>query len=289
VTNVFADQWNTEEHRKELLIAAAAGDVACVRFLASQGVDVTTKDSKGNTSLHSAAQNGHLEVVKYLINNTDIDIECYNQANNTPLHVAAWNDRKHVVKYLINQGVNLNPKSYNGSVPMHMAAVTGYSEIVSLLLNAGAHVNAIADNGRLPIHSAARKGQLSIVQRLVEHGAYLYACDVEGLDALDVALLGNHTETATYLTSMYRTTAINGMKKSGWWLNVPRELNEIILNYTIPEQAHPMWREAPQEVAKSQKGSRVYLISQSPTDEAGMANDTDDYDMGYGSAGEAIL
>jgi len=54
------------------------------------------------TPLHWAAQNGHLSVVDYLVNNK-ADINSKSEENWTPLHIAARNGYIHVVKYLVNK------------------------------------------------------------------------------------------------------------------------------------------------------------------------------------------
>jgi len=259
---------DTDENRRALLSAAARGDLALAKNLVSMGVDARrARDSKGNSVLHRAAKKGYLELIEYFLKHTNINLEILNKAENTPLHIAAWSDNLKIVKFLISEGADINPKSYNGSVPLHMAAVTGYTEVVKYLISASAHVNSVADNGRLPIHSAARKGQLQIVQHLVNHGALLYARDIEGLDALDVALLGKHIETATYLTEIYRDTAIDGLEQSGWWWKTPPELLDIILCYAIPERPHPLWKEAPQEVKFPAKMARHVIKNISQIEE----------------------
>jgi len=62
------------------------------------------------TPLHYAAQNGHLSVVEYLVNQK-ADINAKDYGKMTPLHYAAQNGHLSVVEYLINQKADINAKN----------------------------------------------------------------------------------------------------------------------------------------------------------------------------------
>jgi len=64
------------------------------------------------TPLHFAAQNGHLCVVEYLVNQK-ADINERNKYDWTPLHFAAQNGHLSVVEYLVNQKADINSKNNN--------------------------------------------------------------------------------------------------------------------------------------------------------------------------------
>ena len=50
-----------------LIMAAQNGHIEVVRFLEAQGAKVDTPANDGCTPLYFAAQNGHLEVVRFLV------------------------------------------------------------------------------------------------------------------------------------------------------------------------------------------------------------------------------
>jgi ankyrin repeat protein len=56
----------------------------------------------------------------------------------TSLHYAAVNGDVELVKYLIKHGANVNKATGEGSSPLFLARLGSYNEIVKLLLNAGA-------------------------------------------------------------------------------------------------------------------------------------------------------
>ena len=74
--------------------AASSGNVAQVRRLYRE-YDVNCVDSKGETPLHYASWNGHLDVVCVLISECKANINVKDAGGHTPLHVAAL--RSHVI------------------------------------------------------------------------------------------------------------------------------------------------------------------------------------------------
>ena len=70
--------------------ASPEGHVDAVKYLIEEGqVDPSLcHDENGSTPLHLAAQNGHFQVVKYLTQEKQCDPNNPNKVNNTPLHSA---------------------------------------------------------------------------------------------------------------------------------------------------------------------------------------------------------
>jgi len=62
------------------------------------------------TPLHFSAENGHLSVVEYLVNQK-ADIKSKDKDDLTPLHWAARFGHLSVVEYLVNQKADINAKS----------------------------------------------------------------------------------------------------------------------------------------------------------------------------------
>lgn len=98
------DNGNTPLH-----MAGANGLHACVLFLVHQlqplgeaGVQfVNTQNGSGNTALHWACLNGHLDVVKTLVSDARADPFLNNAAGLDALYEAEANDKKEVVEWLL--------------------------------------------------------------------------------------------------------------------------------------------------------------------------------------------
>jgi len=64
--------------------------------------------------LHIAASKGHLDIVKYLVEN-GADINVKNSGQQTPLHYSCFEGHLSVVEYLISKGIEVNSRGL-GSV-----------------------------------------------------------------------------------------------------------------------------------------------------------------------------
>jgi len=62
----------------------------------------------GVTPLHTAAHEGHTEVVKLLLEkNADVNVGCAYDSGLTPLHLAAFNGYTEVVKLLLDNNADV--------------------------------------------------------------------------------------------------------------------------------------------------------------------------------------
>lgn len=98
--------------------AAKIGDLALVKTLVQKGdVDINKKDTLYWMPLHFAIMFGHINIVKFLIENgADVNItSCWGW---TPLHVATANTKIEAAKILIQHGANLYKKSDEGRTPL---------------------------------------------------------------------------------------------------------------------------------------------------------------------------
>ena len=69
-----------------LLSAAWEGDLDRVKAAVIRGEDIDGRGSGGNTALHEACENGHVDIVKYLLaNGANTELKEYN--NWTPLQL----------------------------------------------------------------------------------------------------------------------------------------------------------------------------------------------------------
>jgi len=59
-----------------------------------------------------------------------------------PLHLAAQNGHLSVVEYLVNQKADKNAKDNEGMTPLHRAAANGHHSVVEYLVNQKADINA---------------------------------------------------------------------------------------------------------------------------------------------------
>ncbi|MGR4869942.1 ankyrin repeat domain-containing protein [Variovorax sp. LARHSF232] len=125
-----------DEHGQTALLVAMRepSPKAVDVLIASPKVDVEMRNSKDESPLMMAALKGQLDLVTKLIAR-DADI---NKPGWTPLHYAATNGHVAVMKVLLEKHAFIDAQSPNGTTPLMMAAMYGTSEAVKLLIDEGA-------------------------------------------------------------------------------------------------------------------------------------------------------
>ena len=97
----------------------------------------------GGVGLTPACEKGHLEIVKILLTETDINVNHTNFVGWTPLLEAiVLNDggatQQEIVKLLLDHGANPHMTDKYGKSPLELAWDKGFAEIAHLLVAAGA-------------------------------------------------------------------------------------------------------------------------------------------------------
>ena len=104
------------------------------------------RDAGGRTRLQIACDKGKIDVVKKLLDdainnpNSNVDINDQDNAGNTPLHEAALNGHIDIVELLLDHGANVNIQSfeYFQDTPLIDASANGHLDVVEFLLTKGA-------------------------------------------------------------------------------------------------------------------------------------------------------
>ncbi|KAI1847679.1 hypothetical protein JX265_013939 [Neoarthrinium moseri] len=181
--------------RTPLSWAAENGHIEVVKLLLeTEQVEVDSKDNGGQTPLSWAAENGHIEVAKLLLKTEQVDVDSKSNYGRTPLSLAAWNGRVEVVKLLLEtEQVEVDSKDNYGRTPLSWAAWNGHIEVVKLLLETEqVEVDSKDNNGRTPLWWTARAGSEPVVTTLLSLGANPGVTDRFGLNALQCVVFGDH-------------------------------------------------------------------------------------------------
>uniref|UniRef100_A0A8C7MY81 Ankyrin repeat and sterile alpha motif domain containing 1A n=1 Tax=Oncorhynchus kisutch TaxID=8019 RepID=A0A8C7MY81_ONCKI len=186
-----------------LHLAAWKGDQRIVRLLIHQGpshpklneqhkelkrcgpfdLHINAKNNDNETPLHCAAQYGHTQVVRLLLEELT-DPTMRNNKFETPLDLAALYGRLEVVKLLLTAHPNLLSCNTKKHTPLHLASRNGHLAVVEVLLDAGMDINYETEKGSA-LHEAALFGKTDVVQKLLREGVNVNMVDNKGLTALD--------------------------------------------------------------------------------------------------------
>ena len=129
---------------------------------------VNPQNNDNETALHCAAQYGHTEVVKALLEELT-DPTMRNNKFETPLDLAALYGRLEVVKMLLRAHPNLLSCSTRKHTPLHLAARNGHQAVVQVLLDAGMDSNYQVEGGHLSWHRADAAGLCVCSARFTSH------------------------------------------------------------------------------------------------------------------------
>lgn len=141
-----------------LFHAALRGQTEMVEFLLSKGADPKTADLKGSFIEAAAAQNGHADTLKCILDYNTSAAESLNVADHTPLALATKNGHLDVVELLLSYGVNLNTPNSTGKTPLILATLARHVDIAKRLVQAGADVNIADNSNNTPLFHAIWSG-----------------------------------------------------------------------------------------------------------------------------------
>ena len=110
-----------------------------MKHIKENNEDPNPKSNIDGTPLHNAAENGHFEICKLILD----EITEKNPANideiggDTPLHIAAKNNQLEICKLIMNYTVesneDKNPTNFFGLTPIDVADQEGHEEVYKFL------------------------------------------------------------------------------------------------------------------------------------------------------------
>ena len=126
-----------------------------VKFLVERECDQTIFNKKGELALHlSCAHRSHtnaLEMIKLL---TKCDLKSQNANGDTILHIAVSTSMNDVVQYLVEEkNFELNIQNKKGQSPLHIASSMS-PKVTSMLQEHGCDINCQDVDGNTPLHIA---------------------------------------------------------------------------------------------------------------------------------------
>ena len=155
--------------RRALLIAAYEGHVDSVEVLLEKGANVNACDKKGHTALMAAAQQGHIKVLEKLLENK-ADIMCKTKTGKNALFYACMKKQEEAVRLLLSRNsAIINHIDRLGMTVAMTCAANGNIEMTELLHSFGANFDIKNEKGLTALMFATIKHKVQVVEYLVKH------------------------------------------------------------------------------------------------------------------------
>ncbi|XP_066482444.1 2-5A-dependent ribonuclease isoform X2 [Tiliqua scincoides] len=170
--------------------ASCYGKEDALRFLYSCGADVNLRRAVdeekralkkgGATALMDAARNGHIVIVKTLVEEMNADMHiCDNQERNALVHALSvtedknWDrDKEAIALFLLKHGIAVNKRDEYGKTALILASERQSQDLVKAILEKDeVDVNATDSNHKTALCVAVENKNHAIARILCEHGA----------------------------------------------------------------------------------------------------------------------
>ncbi|XP_057170288.1 ankyrin repeat domain-containing protein 27 isoform X3 [Ursus arctos] len=188
-------------------ISQASSTSSFSSVLASSRQEEPKKDYREVEKLLRAVADGDLEMVRYLLEWTEEDLDELEDAVSVadvefchPLcQCPKCAPAQKKLAKIPASGLGVNVTNQDGSSPLHVAALHGRADLIPLLLKHGANAGARNVNQAVPLHLACQKGHFQVVRYLLDSNAKPNKKDISGNTPLIYACSNGHHEVAALL------------------------------------------------------------------------------------------
>ncbi|WP_299609384.1 ankyrin repeat domain-containing protein [uncultured Aquimarina sp.] len=201
-----------------LLVAPFLEDDTLITYFLDKGIDLHSKDDKGNGIFNYAAKKGNKKLLDLLIQKgvtykelndnggnafifasqgtrgteNSLDVYKYLEALGiqpnvvtkdgvNPLHALAFKNKDlNIFNYFIEKGVDVNQADSKGDTPFANAVSRNDFNSISHLIKSVSNINHANKSGVTPLMKAAQRNSLEVVDLLLKNGADPILKDVEG-------------------------------------------------------------------------------------------------------------
>ncbi len=202
---------------------------AHVLFYANSGADINAEDMQSNTPLTLALHKPTIEMIQTLV--TKQNVNSKDSSGNTPLHTAILHDAPfEYIQYIVNTGADVNARNKDGDSVLYLATQKNMKNAGELLIDKGADIfatnmqnysplrlaleeggsvqdwiitsrtmNMTDGSGNTPLHYASEWKLDEAVLGLIEKGAKINATNANGETALFSAVKADSPSTINVL------------------------------------------------------------------------------------------
>lgn len=217
------------------------GNTSEVQQLISAGVDknvVTHRHVRweGASALGAAAYEGHMDIVRYLVDiGTSVNF-CDPCQKRTPLHWACLGNKYQAVAYLVTRGADVNHRDLEQTTPLLRAFLGKNVELVKYLIENGADVRHTDVLGCSILHYACIHADNTLISAAIKAGCI----------SNNIAMIGKGTPLQT-LATQNDTGNICLLLEAGydlqndrhWVRSLPPSCSNLSLQHVVQFNSQP--------------------------------------------------
>ncbi|XP_040207733.1 NF-kappa-B inhibitor epsilon [Rana temporaria] len=177
-------------YQSALHLAVYLDQPEVVVALLGKDVNLELQDRKGDTALHVACENQHLDCARILLRGPrgPQNLQLQNWKGLTCLHIATMRRNLPLISLLLDSGANINSQEgTSGKTALHLAVEMLDGQLAAHLLQYRPHVDALMYNGCTPLHLAVGRKDIELARLLCQAGADILQRNREGDTPQDLA------------------------------------------------------------------------------------------------------
>ena len=176
-----------------LHFSAKYGSRELVSFFADMGIDILIKTNEGKNCLHVAANMGHFELCKELIDKYSFNVHEADSDGWTALHYSVEVGSYELITYFVDLGADIQLNTSDGKNCLHIATLHGRLNLCKALIDKhNFDANIADDNGCTALHYSVRKGSYELFSNTMHMVTNIYVQNKNGMNCLHLAALHGH-------------------------------------------------------------------------------------------------
>lgn len=180
--------------------------ILCLCFVLSLHTPVMLcSTGQDDHQMIEAAKNGETETVIQLIREKGVQLNTRNNNGVTALIFAANNGHYNLVKELLDVGASIEDKSNNGMTSLNWACKWGHFDVAALLVARGADIATSDIEGMTPLMWASKSRSEPLVKLLLKNGAQSATKNIYNGTALSIAKVIGASELIALLEPLTPT------------------------------------------------------------------------------------
>ena len=199
-----------------LHFSAKYGSRELVSFFADMGIDILIKTNEGKNCLHVAANMGHFELCKELIDKYSFNVHEADSDGWTALHYSVEVGSYELITYFVDLGADIQLNTSDGKNCLHIATLHGRLNLCKALIDKhNFDANIADDNGCTALHYSVRKGSYELFSNIMHMVTNIYVQNKNGMNCLHLAALHGHLNICKTLIDDFQFN-MHVIDNAGW-------------------------------------------------------------------------